>query len=261
MNNEINIKFMNQQLIENLREHCVEVGDSIKKYSDTLWLKEYASGVMYEEKKVSIPDFKLNVSDDGDYSKVDYNNSIILYESLKKLPRYILTNENFWAWLEFDKFYDVCRQAMPIVSQSTFKDHWLFSGGNRRGIFFGVLSRCFFRVELSVDERLADKYELTKFVIEKPERFRNLSWRSISSEKHFVLGVLKAEKDIYDEYISDDLKANKIRKSESGEKNIYTELTKFLSLYGSVRLLDALSEEEIYKICKNKLIELIDDFS
>lgn len=260
MNSNINIKYMNQQLLENLKEHSEKVGEKIKTFSDTLWLKEYASGPMYEKKKISIPDFTLSVSEDGDYNKVDYINSIKLYENLNKLPRYILANENFWAWLEFDKFYDACRQAMPITSKSTFKDHWVFSGGNRRGIFFGVLSRCYFRVELSVDERLADKYELTKFIIEKPERFRNLSWRSISSEKHFVLAVLRAEKDVYDEYIKDETKAQKIRKAEGGEKNIYTELTKYLSLYGSVRLLDILPEEEIYTICKNKLVELIENY-
>ena len=68
--------------------------------------------------------------------------------------------------------------------------------GKRRGIFFNVLARCYFRVALSVDETLEDKYSLTRFVIENPERFRTLSWRANSSQKNIVLGALKAEKDI-----------------------------------------------------------------
>lgn len=265
MNNRIPINYINDQLLENIRENAVEVGNYVKEHSDTGWLKKYASGQLFEEKKFYIPDFKLYVSEDGDYSKVDFSNSVILYEALKELPRYVLTNENFWVWLELTKCYDVCRQAMPIKSKSTFKEHWLFKGGNRRGIFFGVLSRCYFKTELTVDDRLADKYELTKFICDKYERFRNLSWRGISSEKHFVLGVIKAEKDLYDEYNQTPEKAEMFRKAETGlknpERNLYTELAKELSLYGSVRLIDALSEDEIYQIAKEKMILIIQKFN
>ena len=121
---------------------------------------------------------------------------------------------------------------MPIKSNSTFLDHWLFTQGTHRGIFFGVMSRCFFRVALTVDERLDDKYELTRFIIDNPERFRNLSWRSNSSEKHIVLGALKAEK---------------------GTHNVYTEVAAYLSLYGSVRLIDVISEEDIYNAVYEKM--------
>lgn len=263
MNNLINVMYVTDQLLENLRENAAEVGELIKSHSDTLWLKKYASGQMFEEKKFTIPDFKLHLSEDGNYDKVDYKNCITLYEALNKLPRYVLTNENFWVWLELTSCYEVCRQAMPIKSKSTFKDHWLFSGGNRRGIFFGVLSRCYFRVELTVDDSLPDKYELTKFVCEKIERFRTLTWRSISSEKHVVLGVIKAEKDLYDEYNKDAATAEMFRKAEAGKngENLYTEFSKQLSLFGSVRLLDALSEEDIYEFSKQKMVELINRFN
>jgi len=265
MNNRIPICYINDQLLENIRENSVAVGELIKEHSDINWIKKYASGQLFEEKKFYIPDFSLKLSDNGDYSEVDFINSVILYESLKDLPRYVLTNENFWVWLELTKCYDVCRQAMPIRSKSTFSDHWLFKGGNRRGIFFGVLSRCYFKTELTVDNRLSDKYELTKFICDKYERFRNLSWRGISSEKHFVLGVIKAEKDLYDEYNKSPETAEMFRKAEIGLKNpecnLYTELSKELSLYGSVRLIDALSEEEIYEVAKNKMIEIIKKFN
>ena len=263
MNNLINVMYISDQLLENLRENAVEVGELIKAHSDTLWLKKYASGQMFEKKKFTIPKFKLHTSDEGNYEKVDYKNCIILYESLNKLPRYVLTNENFWVWLELTICYEACRQAMPIKSKSTFKDHWLFSGGNRRGLFFGVLSRCYFRVELTIDNTLPDKYELTKFVCEKIERFRTLTWRSISSEKHIVLGVIKAEKDLHDEYNANPTTAEMFRKAETGKngENLYTEFSKQLSLFGSVRLLDALTEKEIYDFSKNKLVELIKKFN
>lgn len=110
-----------------------------------------------------------------------------------------------------------------------------------------MLSRCYFRVALTVDERLDDKYELTRFVIENPERFRNLTWRSSSSEKHIVLGVIKAEKDIYDKY------GNKVKNS------IYKDIAKEISLYASVRLIDIVSEEDIYKFVYNKMEQMINE--
>ena len=59
----------------------------------------------------------------------------------------------------FDKGYEVSLKYMPVKKESSiFKDHWLISQGKRRGLFFGVLSRCYFRVALSVDDTLKDPY-------------------------------------------------------------------------------------------------------
>ena len=121
------------------------------------------------------------------------------------------------------------------------------------------MSRCFFRVALTVDERLDDKYELTKFVIDNPERFRNLSWRASSSEKHIVLGALKAEKAIYDNYINDPILGEKMKQAEKGVHNVYTEIASYLSLYGSVRLVDVISEEDIYHVVYEKMKQYIQE--
>ncbi len=258
MNNSINVCFMTDEAVETLKENSLLVTNNLKSFtSDSSWLSSIYSGKLYDEKKYKIPEFQLKVSEDGDYSKVDFDNSIALYESLKDLPRYILTDERFWAWINFTVGYQASLQSMPIKSNSTFLDHWLFSQGTRRGIFFGVMSRCFFRVALTVDERLDDKYELTRFVIDNPERFRNLSWRSNSSEKHIVLGALKAEKTIYDNYINDPIMSKKMQEAEKGKQNVYTEVASYLSLYGSVRLIDVISEEDIYKTVYEKMEKYI----
>ena len=50
-------------------------------------------------------------------------------------------------------------------------------------IVFGIISRCYYRVALTVDEdHKADRYYLTKFTFESPSRFRELTWRTFSSE-------------------------------------------------------------------------------
>ena len=248
MNNRINIEFMTDEALETLRSNSLTANNYIKtEKNNSEWLKDIYNGKLYEPMKQKINDFELKISPNDNYNDVDFDNSIILYESLKELPLYILTDERFWAWINFKKGYKAAIQATKIKSDSTFSDHWLFTQGNRRGIFFGVLSRCYFRVALTVDERLDDKYELTRFVIENPERFRNLTWRSSSSEKHIVLGVIKAEKDIYDKY------GSKVKNS------IYKDIAKEISLYASVRLIDIISEEDVYKFVYNKMERMISE--
>lgn len=248
MNNKINIEFMTDEALATLKSNSLTANNYLKtEKNNSEWIKKIYNGKLYEPMKQKINDFELKVSLNGNYDEVDFDNSIILYESLKELPLYILTDERFWAWVNFEKGYKAAIQAMPVKSDSTFLNHWVFGQSDRRSIFFGVLSRCYFRVALTVDERLDDKYELTRFVIENPERFRNLTWRSSSSEKHIVLGIIKAEKDIYDKY------GNKVKNS------IYKEIAKDISLYASVRLIDVVSEEDIYKFVYDKMEKYIQE--
>lgn len=242
MNNEICIKYMTNDAINTLKNDIKKndakkvnaLIDSNKENSN--WLEDFCGCLIYEERKNRIPYFSLILSSENNKNEIEYDNAIILYESLNKLPRYVLTDERFWAWLNFDIGYKYALQAMPITSKSTVGDHYLFGPGNRRGIFFGVLSRLYFRVDLTIDENLEDKYELTKFIFENPERFRNLTWRSNSSEKHIVRGIVRAEKDICEKY------GNLVKNS------IYFDVAKYVSLYCSVRLVDAISEKDIHDV-------------
>ena len=241
--NKINICFMTDDAVETLRKNSEKVTKFLRENpEDSKWLSTLYSGRLFEEKKYTIPKIELATSDNGKYEEVDLKNSILIYEALKDLPRYIITDERFWCWFNFTIGYKAALQAIPIKEkESTFLNMWLFTQGNRRGLFFNVLGRCFFRVALSVDESLEDKYELTKFVIENPNRFRNLTWRTNSNEKHITLGILKAEKDIYVKY-------NCFERTE-----FYEDLAKAVSVYGSIRLIDAVSEKDIYEFTYNEL--------
>lgn len=134
---------------------------------------------------------------------------------------------------------------MKINGVSTTRDHWLHSSGVRRGLMFGVLSRMYFRVALTIDNTLDDKYELTRWAVENLERYRNLSWRSLSSETHLVRGILKGEK---------------LALEQSGVKednNWYPKLAKYVSYVGSVKILDIISEDDIKIMIYNKMTEMI----
>ncbi len=241
---KINICYVSDEALETFKNNLGVAYEKItKKPNDSTWLNDFLPPEPYVTKKYKINDFSLNLSENGTYKDVEYSNSIILYEHLKLLPRRVLTDERFWLWLHF-KFYDVTVKAMEINSPTTLENHWTFSQGRRRGIFFGVLSRSFFRVERSVDETLEDKYELTKYIIEKPERFRTLSWRAYSNKKELVLGALKAQKDFEEKY------PNKI------ENKHYNLISKRISRFGSVNLLDNLLEDDVYELVFETLIKL-----
>ncbi len=243
--NKINIKFLTDQSLETFKANINHVYEQIKlNPRNNTWVYKLLPKNPFVVKKYTINNFKLKYSENGKYDDVNYENSILLYENLKHLPRRIFTDERFWLWLYLDKFYEVTVQSIGIRTVGTIEDHWTFKQGARRGLFFGSLSRSFFRVELSVDERLNDKYALTKYVIEKTERFRTLSWRSYSSQKKIVLGTLKAQKNFEEKY------------PDKMKNDYYNLISKRISRYGSVNLLDSLTEDETYNIVYKTLLEL-----
>ncbi len=233
---KIYIKYMTDEAVETLKANPdVVTAKLIENPDNALWLQSFFPGQLWVTKKYEIEEFSLLEPKDDKDRDADLANSILLYERLRHLPLYVLTDERFWCWINFEIGYRAALKYMPVKKGSSiFKDHWLLTQGKRRGLFFGVLSRCYFRVALSVDESLADPYELTKFVIYNPLRFRELTWRSFSSEKSIVLGTLKAEKRVLAEY----------PQLEENAKH-YADIAKHLSKLGSVMLLDCMTEKDI----------------
>ncbi len=259
---KIHIHYMTDEAIETLKKNQKKVTEYMKaNQNNSSWISNVYSGDLYTEKKFMIDDFSLRLaSSSNKYTEeVGYENAITIYEALKDLPAYVLTDERFWAWINFDYCYKAAMQAMPITSKSTFINHWVFGAGQRRGVFFGVFSREFYRVALSVDNQSPDKYEYTKFVYDNPERIRNLTWRANSSNRKLVLSAIKAEKKAFDYCDSIPEMSELYKKAERGQYNLYTELAKYISLYGSVRLIDVVSEEDMIDEIYSEMIRFINE--
>ena len=247
---KIHVKYMTDEALATLKANTNEVtGQLIENPQSSAWLKAFFPGTLWVTKKYEIEEFTLKIPADDKDRETDIYNSILLYERLHHLPLYILTDERFWCWMNFEIGYEAALKYMPMKKESSvFKDHWLFTQGKRRGLFFGVLSRCYFRVALSVDETLGDPYELSKFVIENPLRFRELTWRSFSSERMIVLGSLKSEKRVLTEYPL----------AEENTKH-FAEIAKLLSKLGSVMLLDCMTEKNIEEYVYKKYREMVEE--
>ncbi len=236
------IKIMNENALAHLKKNLNSICKKIQLNETNDWIYKEFPQPMFIEKKYEIEDFELLENPESNNKEIDLQNSVVLYEHLNMLPRYILSSENFWLWLHFEKYYSVVRTMMKINGPSTVADHWMHKQGTRRGLMFGVLSRCYYRVALTVDDKLDDKYELTKWVVENPLRFRELTWRSFSSETHLVRGVLKGEKKAVDEF------------PERENNDIYPKIAKDVLIEGSAKLLDSISEEEIKEFIYDRMI-------
>lgn len=247
---KIHIKYMTDEALETLKANTSVITERLtENQTSSTRISKFVPSELYVTKKYEIEEFTLRVPKDEKDRETDIYNSILLYERLHHLPLYVLTDERFWCWMNFEMGYEVALKYMPVKKNSSvFKDHWLLTQGKRRGLFFGVLSRCYFRVALSVDNTLDDPYELTKFVIENPLRFRELTWQSFSSEKMIVLGSLKAEKRIQAEYPH----------VEENTKH-FAEIAKHLSKLGSVMLLDCMTEKDIEEYVYKKYKEMMEE--
>ena len=242
----INIKILSEDAYLYIKSHLDLVTKKIQENDNNSWLKDIFPSPIFVEKKIFVPDFDLTDNPDSKDKDIDFENSVKLYEALKAVPDFILCDERFWLWLHLDKFYPIVRGMMKINGVSTIKDHWLHAGGTRRGLFFGVLSRCYFRVALTVDNTLSDKYELTRWIIENPLRFREFTWRNFSSERHLIRGCIKGEKRAIEETPN---------ARETGE--LFAKIAKHVSNIGSVRLLDAITESDIEQMIYKKTKELL----
>ena len=240
---EINVKYMTEEAYRTLQKNYKEVYQMIIDHpSDCSWLKSYLGFEPFEEKKYTIEDFALKNSEH--YSDVAFENGTILFETLRKLPRYVLCNNRFWAWITFEKAYKQAINSTKLTGPQIIKNWWV-PGNSRRDLMLGVISRSYFRTEVSYDESKDDHYELTKYLLTNSESYRNIVYRNIGMLKNVTLGFLQAQKDISEKY-NISLTKPQVRQNMKDASRI-----------GSVMLIDIMTKDEIYDILYKKLEEII----
>lgn len=246
---KINIKLMSEETYATLKRNIDSYVKNFKDNdSDGSWINDITSEKAFEIKKFQIEDFVLKAPEGPYDRKTDLKNAITLYEHLNVLPGYILSEPRFWLWLMFEKGYEAALSGMEKIDSTSFKHQWLFSDGLRRGLFFGVLSRLYYRVELTyAPENVDDPYYLTRYVMENPNRFREISWRTISNHKFVVKAMLRAE-----------MRANQDMEFE--EKGQYfSALAKEICKLGSIKLIDAMDETDLENYIYKKYVSIINE--
>lgn len=239
---EINIKMMTEEAYITLQKNIGELLEQIKNHpSDSTWLKDFLGFEPYEVKKYVIEDFELKYS--ANYNDVALINATILYEHLNNLPKYIICNTRFWAWINFEKAY---KQALSSseISESFLKHSWL-PNTNRRNLMLGVISRYYFMVDYSVRETDNEyDYSLTQYAISNLEIYRLISYANFCMVKNVSIGLLRALSDY----------SNKHGHLTRPQTRSVFKLTTRLS---SVQLVDIMTEEEIYNYCYGKIKKIV----
>ena len=246
---KINIKLMSEETYATLKRNIdVYVKNFKNNTNDGSWIEDITPEKAFEIKKYQIEDFVLETPEDSYDRKTDLKNAITLYEHLNVLPGYILAEPRFWLWLMFEKGYEAALSGMEKIDSTSFKHQWLFIDGLRRGLFFGILSRLYYRVELTyAPENVDDPYYLTRYVMENPNRFREISWRTISNHKFVVKAMLKAE-----------MQANHdIEFEEKGQ--YFSALAKEICKLGSIKLIDAMEETDLENYIYKKYVTIINE--
>lgn len=255
MNQKINIEYATDKTVSYLHTNADFIREKIENnIYDSSWLDELLEENPFVPLKYKIDDFDLRIDPNGNYNNVVVENAITLYEALKKVPRRILTDEKFWLWISLRKCYRASIQSMG----NRFEGQWLFTRGVPRSIWFNVHSRSYFWVECTIKENSDDIYEYTRFALEKIERIRNLTFDS-NKPKNIIYNTVRAEKAIYDKYSNNPEYEEAYKKCESGTQgiNIYEKIRKDISLYGSVRLLSVMSDDDIYNFIYNKIEKIL----
>lgn len=229
----INVKVMKESAYETLVHNSKKAYEKILSNPyDSSWLTEFVGEEPFEEKPYPIEDFELLYDDN--YEKVRFQNGIILYNALnEKLPSYILYDLHFWAWINFEKAYRQAQRAVELKSLSIFQNFWISGKQNRRSIMRGVMSREFVKVKISIDERLDDKYELTKYLFTNGSLFENFMYRNIGDLRNVTLPVIRIEKEVYE------------ATHRAIDRDDSSALLKEASRIGSVMLIDEIPEDDI----------------
>ena len=239
----INIKMMTEEAYKTLQKNYKDVYENIINHpSDSTWLESFLGFEPYEEKKYTIEDFEL--ADDVDYGEVAYNNGIILYDHLNELPRYILCNSRFWAWITFEKAYKQAQHSIKITSAQIIRKWWL-GNDTKRSLMLGVVSRSFFRIMVSVDEKGNEKYKYCRRLfegIQNYEIYRFFVDRSMGLIPEVSKGFIKSIIECEETYGKDIIDQKLIR-----------EIVKDARKIGSVMLVDTMGEDEINLILMDKI--------
>ncbi len=239
----IEIKLMTEQAYKTLQKNYVEVTQMINDHpSDSSWLKSYLGFEPYETKKYSIEDFELENNED--YTKVALHNSVVLYEKFKDLPRYILCNIRFWAWITFEKAYKQAINTIIPVKDSIVKAWWL-PNNSRRDLMLQIIARNYFRAEITVDETDQNKYYLTEYVVSHAETYRNLAFRNIGMLPNVSNAFLRVCRQVSKD-TSVELNNDQIR-----------EFMKETSKIGSVMLIDTMTSDEIYNLLYPRVLNIL----
>lgn len=136
---KIHIKYMTDEALETLKANTSVITERLTENQiSSTQLSEFIPSELYVTKKYEIEEFTLRVPKDEKDRETDIYNSILLYERLHHLPLYVLTDERFWCWMNFEMGYEVALKYMPVKKIPRFLKTTGFSLKENGAVSFSV---------------------------------------------------------------------------------------------------------------------------
>lgn len=232
------IKYLRDVCFDNLLENVKNNYEKYKK--EEVWLDEYFSNEDYFiESNIEINDATLLVG-----PKLDYNNAILLYESMKNLTPYQATNSYLWTYLAHKKYYDYMIFRWAITSDEVDSSNVTkireryFCQPNRRGLLRNGISRLWWVAYLSYKDDGPNHYEYTKILFSDEDLLLGLMERDYAMCKNVVIGIMK--------YMSEFLIDNDRLPSRETRRKLF----KHINMFGATTILELMNVDEIYEVAK-----------
>jgi len=211
------------------------------------WIKEVLNiKPFYKESKIVIS--PITLIDDGDNLQNDIINTKIIFDALKdKLQPKQASNVYLWSYLTHETFYNYTIRRWKTRTIDSIKDRFFCDSysGSRIGLLRNSISRLWWYGYLTYLENEINPYTLTELLLSNSDLCLSLVERKFSMNKNIIVGILKAIKQINNEY----------PKSPVIEFE-WRSLSKYMNRHGGVTILDFLSVEEVEKISIDYIIEM-----
>ena len=133
------------------------------------------------------------------------------------------------------------RRRWPVATETDMMNHYFFSYSAKRSLFRNGIARLWWIGHLTYDQnRIGDKYELTKYVCAKQDNINLLLDINFGNNPDIVRAVIQALIDSEKEKISVD-------------RETVRAISQYINTLGGIYLIDALSYEDIYSKSKEMI--------
>ena len=166
--------------------------------SSTEWLKDFYGEEPTVPSKYNF-DFEFKPFDKQS-SVRDIDNAIALYELFEEnnIGPATIYNEKFLTGFIFTYGYEYFMNVMGADQVSHVFATLFFDDGTHRAVARNVVGQLYRYVEMTVDDNLADRYEITKYVFQNPALFRIKYNTSVDGE-NTTKAIFRAFKEWTDE--------------------------------------------------------------
>ena len=223
------------QFKANKEEFCEAMN---KNPDNTEWLKVFYGEDPTVPSKYSF-DFEFKPFDKNS-SVRDIDNATALYELFEEnnLGPAVIYNEKFLTGFIFTFGYEYFMNVMGANQVSHVFGTLFFDDGTHRAVARNVVGQLYRYVEMTIDDSLADRYEITKYVFQNPALFRIKYNTSVDGE-NTTKAIFKAFKEWTEET------------HKSPTTNMVEKLKKHLSVLANISETDLMEERSLINHLKD----------